>query len=114
MTPFMRVARPDIPELWPLTADAEPGVYRSRYKIRGRHMYYAIDDRGDLIDCRRARADETDAEVVSSLRAAYRERCLPRRLRIVRDDHPTPGAASAFSGWRPSRLARQHGPVPHQ
>lgn len=51
--------------------DAEPGVYRSGRRVGGRWVYFVIGPGGVLLDPRRPREDETDAEVVSALRTVY-------------------------------------------
>lgn len=58
--------------------DAEPGVYLSGVTLDGRPVWFARGPGGVLLDTRRARGmasdpdAETDAEVVSDLRALYR------------------------------------------
>lgn len=52
--------------------DAEPGVYRSGARVGGRWVYFALGAGGVLLDARRPRGAESDAEVVSGLRELYR------------------------------------------
>ena len=47
--------------------DQPRDVYRSQHKVHGEWVYYAVTSTGFLIDARRPRVGETDAEVVAGL-----------------------------------------------
>lgn len=82
-----------------MLADAPrmPGVYRSAAMLGGRYVYYVLGRDGTLLDVRRARFHETDADVVAQLdelHAQHTEREVER---------PTPRGIGAF--WRRLRDA---------
>lgn len=63
-------------------APREPGVYRSPRMLGGRWVYYALGYGEQVLDVRRARYHETDADVVAQLDevlAQHRERELDAR-----------------------------------
>lgn len=49
------------------TVDAPRGVYRTRSRLGGEPIYYAVTSSGHLVDTCRTRVGELDADVVTHL-----------------------------------------------
>lgn len=112
----MRIASPNVPELWPLTHDADRGIYRSRHR-RGRyHLYYAIDSHGEMIETRLPRAGRSAARCVVELDdlLALADPVRPA-LRLMRAGEPASGDSASSLAWssfwpRHLRLRPPHAP----
>ncbi len=90
---------------------AEPGVYRSTRRVKGQTVYYVIGAGGVVLDLRRVRRGETDAEVVSDLRTIWRTTERPVLTLLASGD------VAVSAGFSPSpvgSLPRLHllDPVP--
>ena len=67
----------------PFTVNLPPGVYRSRYRLFGRHVYYRIGTTGQVLSARRPTTDEADEQVIVYL-ADLRDSTRQRALSLVR------------------------------
>lgn len=89
--------------VYPLAA---PGVYESPLLVGGRSVYFALGLGGVLLEARRGRGEETDAEVQSDLRTLYLAATRPPLALVTSTGVSGPSSGGGSRGPR-----RRRGPA---